>query len=95
MAQPMTRMQHPEVEGLSGLVTVKAYELVYRDKGWEAVDPAVAVAADALGTEVKSLGALTKAQLEEVAEQHGLDTSGNPTKAELIASIETAVAPAT
>lgn len=92
MDDELITMSHPEIEG-TATATRRALDDVWAPRGWVEVEPPVALASDALNTEVTSLGALTKAQLEEVASSAGLDTSSTRTKADLVALIE-AAAPA-
>jgi hypothetical protein len=84
-------MRHPDVEG-TAQVPEQAFRQVWKARGWEEVDPAALAASDILGRPVDDVSKLSKDDAETVAEQLGADTSGNPTKAELVDKIDERVA---
>jgi hypothetical protein len=80
-------MKHPDLEG-TATATRQAFETVWEPKGWVETDPATALVAEATGHETKSLGSLSREELDAVAIQAGLDPSGLSTKGEVVALIE-------
>lgn len=80
-------MKHPDVEG-TATVTRRAFDTVHSKKGWVEVDPAVPLITEATGHEAKSLGSLSREELDAVAVQAGLDPSGVSSKGELVTLIE-------
>lgn len=84
-------MRHPEIEG-TARVTRAALEKVHSKKGWVEVDLIVALASEALGVEVKSLGGLDREELDQVALGLGLDPTQVKNKGELVDLITNAEA---
>jgi len=71
------------VEGTS-TATREAFDTVWQPRGWVEVDPVAPVAAAALGHEVSNLGALNREELDAIATEAGLDSSGLSTKGEVV-----------
>lgn len=73
---------HPKTGGVT-TVTVRAYERVWKARGWEPTEDSTAAVAAA---ETDDLSKLLKEDLVALAEQRGVDTSG--TKEEIITRLE-------
>lgn len=79
-------IRHPDIAD-TAQVTEQSYRQVWKPRGWQEADPAAEAASEILGRPVDDITSLPKADVETVAEQLGADTSGNPTKADLLDSI--------
>jgi hypothetical protein len=91
MENPRTEritMRHPKIE-TTARTTRAAFDQIHSKKGWEIVDVPAAVATEALGTEVQNLGALSREDLDTVAEGLGIDPSTFSNKGALVEHIET------
>lgn len=87
MAAEKIYMKHPEIEKHAA-TTRRAFETVWEPKGWVEVDPAAALAAEALGHEVRNLGALGREELNEAARAAGIsDPESYSNKGELVDAI--------
>lgn len=81
------KMRHPQIETLAD-TTQRAFESVWKEKGWELVDNSVALASELLGRSVKSLDDLKVEDLRGIYEIRGMATPGEGHKADFIAGLK-------
>lgn len=85
-------IKHPDVEGLGGPVPRHALEY-WETKGWAEVDGAAVVTDEDGNARTIEVGDnLSRAELETLAGQVGVDPSQHKTKADLQVAIQTAAA---
>lgn len=80
-------MRHPEIEALGEAVDDHQFRTVWAPRGWEVAPPEVVLASDNTGEAITDLGALTKAQLHEIAAGQGIEVPARATKDEIIGLI--------
>lgn len=76
--------------GASQRVTRKAFETVWKPKGFAEVDPAAVVIQDVTGQPASTLGDKTREELDKVAVKLGKDPAEAKNKEEVLGMIEDA-----